>query len=216
MLKKNIGPIIGILCLIAVVCVAAWQYSDAHAYYVEAQTAQVESGKGGSGSSTEIDKSLRTKMKELTGYDDARVKLDDKSAESFFRTIMTWDTYEEYNENRKLVMEKGVEEDSNFLTMFFPEIKIVTDEDGNEYNDIDNGDGKLNMAFGSLSSRVINIDGDVYSYFAEMTVTSGASYKTTSGDKQSIAGTGKCVVTYDIDADGNISNIEGYTLSVAE
>lgn len=213
--KSYVGLIVSVIVLVIVAAVAGLQYSAAKKALSEAETLKLEfdgSGPSAGDSSDVVDKSLRTQMKELTGYDDKRVKTDDMNAEAFFKTILKWDDYEQYNENRQEVIKRGVPEDSNFLQVFFPEIRVATDSEGNTYNTLDNGDKQLNMDFGSLDIRVVGIDGDVYSYFGTLVLTTDTSYERTDGSEHDIVGTGKCIVTYDMDADGNISNLDGYVL----
>lgn len=212
-MKKYIGLVISAVVLVVSIVGVGFSYANAKRGLAEAEQMLLDSEKQlESTVQSEVDKSLRTQIKELTGYDDKRVKTDNMNAEAFFKTLMTWNTYEEYNENRQEAVKRGVAEDSYFLETFFPEVRVVKDADGNEYNTIDNNDQQLNMSLGSLTTRVTKIDGDVYSYFGEMILTTDTSYERSDGSEHDIVGTGKCIVTYDVDADGNITNLDGYVL----
>lgn len=214
-MKRNIGPILGIVFIVIVSLVVGVQYTSAHKELVEAQAAAISANTGGNGSSgvSTADSSLRTKMKEVTGYDYSRVKSDDMTAESLFKSIFTWDTYDEYMENRQQLLDMGVDADSYVMTTFFPELKQVTPDNGDEpYYVVNDGTESLNMAYGSMTSRVTGIDGNVYSYFAEVTITTETSYEKTDGNTQKTVGTAVCVLLYDVDGDGNMTNLDAYTI----
>lgn len=153
---------------------------------------------------------LRT---QVTGLDTARVDGDDKIAEDFLKKILSWNSYEEYEAMRTEVMTEYDLRDSafssnGFLDVFFPKVEVKVDADGNEYNPIDYGfgdAGELNMQYKGLSSHVINISGDNYTYLTEVTISSSAANGGT--------GTGTCVFLYTVDKDGALSNLDAYTVA---
>lgn len=147
-------------------------------------------------------------ISEVTGLDTARVASDNKVADDFFRTIFAWKGGEQYEEARQYCIEKGISEDSPFLTEFFAPINLHED-----YDPLDKGGSPLSMYFGKTDYRkVTSIKDDVYSYFAVVTVTSDATYKTQNGEEKKVEGSGRVVLTYDMDKDGNIKNLDGYTI----
>ena len=78
------------------------------------------------------------------------------------------------------------------------------DEDTGEptFNYIDRN--HLNMKLGKVDPRLVGINGDVYSYFTIVEVSS----VTDTG----IEGTTKCAFLYDVDEKGKLSKIDGMLL----
>ena len=70
-------------------------------------------------------------------------------------------------------------------------------------NPLDDG---RNMRFTAIQTFVMKVNNDVYSYFAQISiVSSGYGGKGTSS--------GQLFATYDVDADGVMSNIQCYVLT---
>lgn len=215
-MKKWVGPILGAVVLLAVGAVSVFQYTEARKALAEAQEAQLQAQKAAEEASpTEsgLDKSLVSQMREVTGYDDSRVRSNKSDAEAFFRTIFDWADYDEYDENRKYALEQGIAEDSPFMTTFFPDV-VQTDESGNQTILYDDDGYALNMSYeGMPEFSVTNISADgVYSYIALVTTSTEAEYETTDGTKKT-ADTAECVLTFDMDEDGNMTNLMGYPVS---
>lgn len=147
--------------------------------------------------------------KTATGLNTERVTKDDAIAKKFLESCMEWSSYEEYNAIREnLKTEYKLADDSSFLKSFMPEVELIESADGTTYNIIDDGsfsmpDG-LNVHYAGMKSYVTNITNDVYSYLAEVTLTT----EVVSGST-----TSQCVFLYQIDGDGVISGIEGYVLN---
>lgn len=140
--------------------------------------------------------------KKATGLDAERVKTDDIIIEKFLKKCLSWKSYDEFKAIREEITESyNFAKDSNFMSVMFPNIE-VTDKDGNVYNRIDVE--SLNMSYDSLKSYVTNISNGVYTYFTEVTVTSTADDNTSSG---------MIVCTYSIDEDGNMMNIDAFTIA---
>lgn len=146
---------------------------------------------------------------EVSGLDTSRVQTDDKAAKDFFEDILSWSSYEEYQAVReRITNEYDLDDSSTLLVNFFPEIEVVTDPDGNEYNIIDamrQSGEPLNLSFVDMSSYVINISGTDYSYFTEVTVSSTAN----NGGMA----TGRCIFLYTVSEDGQLSNLHAYTVA---
>ena len=147
-----------------------------------------------------------TKAK-VTGIDNKRVKTDDGILDAFLKDCFTWSSADEYNAIRKKLADSNVLADNGtFLNVLFPELVEKQDIDGNATNDIDNSIyGQLNLKYDSMKSHVTDIKDGVYSYFTEVTVTSAVKGGTSS--------TGDLIVTYSVDKDGNLSNVDAYTVA---
>lgn len=181
-----------------------------------AKQTQVEQQEEAKKEAVKAEKTWADTVKEVTGLDRTRVETDNQVADDFFRTVFDWKGLREYAKVREyLVNEKQIPEDSPFLQDFFPQVEIVTDEEGNEYDVTDDGGAPLSMYFGNVNyRRVLNISEDeTYSYVAELTVTSDGTYTTTDGTEKSVEGFGTCVIFYDVTKDCVIQNLDGYTLS---
>ena len=142
---------------------------------------------------------------ESTGLDTNRVARDDSIAITFLKKCLTWSSYEEYtNVRNDLMHDYNLKDDSNFLSVFMPEVVNSTTPDGTNYNRIDVFG--YNLSYDKMSSYVTNIsDDDVYSYFAFVTV----SGHTDDGYE----GSTTAAFIYTIDADGNMINIDANAIS---
>lgn len=213
-MKNKIGMIVSVCFVLLVFGITAYRYTDAQRKLVIAEEQSVAAETQQQKKANTTNESRSAEYKDVTGVDVSRVASDDRKVEDFLKYILTWKNYSEYQQKRDAVIKDyHVAEDSHFLTTFFPEIKVIKDKAGNEYNALDDGMEELNLSFGSMYSKVVNIQDDVYSYATVVQVTTDASYRRTDGTDQSIAGTGYCIVTYDTTADGNITNLDGYTVA---
>ena len=91
---------------------------------------------------------------------------------------------------------------------------VQTDESGNQTILYDDDGYALNMAYEGmpeLSVTHISDDG-VYSYIALVTTSTEAEYETSDGTQKK-ADTAECVLTFDMDEDGNMTNLMGYPIS---
>ena len=150
--------------------------------------------------------SLDNTKAQITGIDMNRVRTDDGVAEAFLKKIFTWSSAEEYNNIRDDLANSTFVQNENFLSTLFPELKIEQDVEGNDTNIIDdNIYGQLNMKYDSMTSHVTEINGTTYSYFTEVIVTSEVSDGTSR--------IGNIVVTYSVDKDGNILNLNAYIVA---
>lgn len=209
MKKKNIGMII--LTAVMVCCLAG---SGIYTMGLMNQRSQMESQLAEANTKTtqmkaSVDSTNNQVVSDVTGVDTSRVANDNKIADDFFRTIFAWKGGKQYEEARQYCIEKGIPEDSPFLTEFFAPIKVDDKSDP-----LDRNGNPLSMYYGKTDYRkVTGVKDDVYSYFAVVTVTTDGSYKTQDGQEKKIEGSGRVVMTYDIDADGVISNLDGYTIA---
>lgn len=143
-----------------------------------------------------------------TGLDAARKVQDDKIASSFMDKCLTWSTYKEYTDIRNsLIKDYHLSKDSNFLKVFMPEVVNTKSDDGTDYNRIDVFG--YNLSYDEMESYVTNIseDGDKYSYFTFVTVTSQS--------RNNYEGSAVGAFIYTIDGDGNITDIDASVISGA-
>lgn len=148
-----------------------------------------------------------TKAK-VTGLDTKRVKTDDGIMEAFLKKCFTWSSAEEYRQIRSdLQNSSDLNASGTFVDVLFPELldEVTVDGDGNTNVIDDSIYGKLNMKYDSLKSHVVAIDGTDYSYFTEVTVTSAID--------GGISSTGSVILTYTVDKDGNLSELDAYTVA---
>lgn len=122
-----------------------------------------------------------------------RVSQDREVSETFFKSILTWKTYEEYSRIREMLMENyAISEQDPMMTEFMPKV----DES------MFRGE---NLEYKAQDTYVTDIAGSNYTYFSIVTVSSrGKSGGTADG---------KIGFLYSIDKDGRISNLSAHTLT---
>lgn len=142
---------------------------------------------------------VNTVTKNSFGLDTSRVATDDRIATEIIKTATTWSDADSYNAARtKLRDDYKFTDDSQMLSAFMPEVKDVPlGQDGKMINTI-NAYG-LNMTYVKMHSYVVGIDNGVYSYFTVVDVL--------SKDAQGHTGEGHIIFTYDVDANGAVSNM---------
>lgn len=148
----------------------------------------------------------RDTVQSITGLDSSRVQSDNKIAQDFLKKVLTWDSYEDYNNLREMCLsDYHVDPDSRFMKTFLPEVPLVVSKDGSEYNKIDL-EG-LNSRYESMNTYVRDINestNGTYSYFSFVDA-SVVDSKFTHGES-----TMSLVFLYDVDADGNLLNLDAY------
>lgn len=143
-----------------------------------------------------------TVISEETGSDSERIAADSRMAEQFMRTVFSWETDDEYRSARETIMKDySLTEDSSFMKEFMPDM-TVTSRDGTEYLPIDIL--KLNASFDKIDVRFVNVAGDTYSYFCTVKWYVRGSFGTSESTDS--------MFLFDTDAEGNIKNLEAYTL----
>ena len=142
---------------------------------------------------------VNTVTKNSFGLDISRVATDDRIATEIIKTATTWSDADSYNAARtKLRDDYKFADDSQMLSAFMPEVKDAPlGQDGKMINTI-NAYG-LNMTYVKMHSYVVGIDNGVYSYFTVVDVL--------SKDAQGHSGEGTIIFTYDVDANGTVSNM---------
>lgn len=212
-LKENLGVIIGCLLIVCSLVFAGVNISSQKSELNDAK-AELEQMQGKT-SQTEnkgASKSLREQMKELTGFDYQKKQNDDIEAATFFEGTFNWKDTDEYVEKRKALIEKyKLDEKSDFLTVFMPDIE--TNDEGVPGTVLENNGIAVNMSYENMNSKVVNIAEDgTYSYIATVNVTTNNSYENSKGDKVPVTGAAQAIMTYDCDKDNNIKNVNGYII----
>lgn len=200
-----------IICVIVAVCVLLGNMIVNNVVYsrnlseksnqIQSLTAQIEKNR------VLANQSLNDTKAKVSGLDMNRVRTDDGIAETFFTKIFTWSSAAEYNVIRDNLLQSDMLDTNNsLLTTVFPELKKEQDVDGGSSNIIDDSIyGQLNMTYDSMTSHVIGIDDTTYFYFTEVTVLSQVD--------DGISNAGEIVVTYSVNKDGQISDLNAYTVA---
>lgn len=136
-------------------------------------------------------------VQQATGLVQERKDSDDSKVSTFMNTTVTWSSFDEYTSKRQSVIDT-YNPDQAFLDMFFPEVGVAVAADGTVYNRIDVSN--LSMMYSGMRSYVVNMEGGTYSYLAVVNVMYG------NGNEDSEV---SFVLTYNVDANGNISNLKG-------
>ena len=142
---------------------------------------------------------VSTVTKNSFGLDTSRVATDDRLASQIIKTATTWSDSESYTNARNTLRDEyNIAEDSYLLTTFMPESEnMPLGQGGKMINTIDAYG--LNMTYVNMHSYVVGIDNGVYSYFTVVDVL--------SKDAQGHTGEGHIIFTYDVDANGAVSNM---------
>jgi hypothetical protein len=142
---------------------------------------------------------VNTVTKNSFGLDTSRVATDDRLVSQIIKTATTWSDSESYTNARNTLRDEyKIAEDSYLLTTFMPKSESMPlGQGGKMINNIDAYG--LNMTYVNMHSYVVNIDNGVYSYFTVVDVL--------SKDAQGHTGEGNIIFTYDVDANGVVSNM---------
>ena len=142
---------------------------------------------------------VNTVTKNSFGLDTSRVATDDRLASQIIKTATTWSDSESYDKARNTLRDEyKIAEDSYLLTTFMPKSESMPlGQGGKMINTIDAYG--LNMTYVNMHSYVVGIDNGVYSYFTVVDVL--------SKDAQGHTGEGNIIFTYDVDANGAVSNM---------
>lgn len=141
-------------------------------------------------------------LDKVTGLDLTRQKHDDELAEKIMSDIFTWDNYETYNDTREKMLDT-YKMDERVVNRLMPKVPEVIVGEGRTINEIDAN--KANMSFEKLKSYVVKISGTDYSYITEVSVE--------SSDRADNTATGKILMTYNVSINGQVTNLNGFTLS---
>lgn len=142
---------------------------------------------------------VNTVTKNSFGLDTSRVATDDRLVSQIIKTATTWSDSKSYTNARNTLRDDyKISEDSYLLTTFMPKSESMPlGQGGKMINNIDSYG--LNMTYVKMHSYVVGIDNGVYSYFTVVDVL--------SKDVQGHSGEGNIIFTYDVDANGTVSNM---------
>lgn len=142
---------------------------------------------------------VNTVTKNSFGLDTSRVATDDRLVSQIIKTATTWSDSESYTNARNTLRDEyKIAEDSYLLTTFMPKSEnMPLGQGGKMINNIDAYG--LNMTYVNMHSYVVGVDNGVYSYFTVVDVL--------SKDVQGHSGEGNIIFTYDVDANGTVSNM---------
>lgn len=204
--------ILSVVFLAIISLISVLNYNSTHRELVAAQEAEVQYQTKEQAKQANV--GMKNVLGDATGLDTERLVKDDMAAEVMIRSIVDWKNYDAYMSNREKAMKDyNIPADSNFAKYFMPPLEKLKDADGNDYYNYRDGGKELNMSFASKSSNVINIDGDVYTYLTEVSVTIDSSYEDSHGTEHDISGVGSCVFRYDVDGTGKVTNVDAYTVA---
>lgn len=142
---------------------------------------------------------VNTVTKNSFGLDISRVATDDRLASQIIKTATTWSDSESYDKARNTLRDDyKISEDSYLLTTFMPKSENMPLGQGGKMINTINAYG-LNMTYVKMHSYVVGVDNGVYSYFTVVDVL--------SKDAQGHSGEGTIIFTYDVDANGAVSNM---------
>lgn len=142
---------------------------------------------------------VNTVTKNSFGVDTSRIATDDRIVTEIIKVATTWSDSDSYKTARNTLRDDyKFTDDSQMLSTFMPEVQDAPlGQDGKMINTIDAYG--LNMTYVKMHSYVVNIDNGVYSYFTVVNVL--------SKDAQGHTGEGNVIFTYDVDANGAVSNM---------
>lgn len=141
-------------------------------------------------------------LDKVTGLDLNRQKQDDEKAAEVFKSIFTWNSYKTYNDVKAKMLNE-YEMNEGVVKRLMPEVPEIVSEGNKKINEIDAN--KLSMNYVNLQSYVVKISGTDYSYITEVTVE--------SSDRTGNKASGKVLMSYDVAMNGQISNMNGFTLA---
>ena len=141
-------------------------------------------------------------LRKAVGIDDERLSRDETVIDDFLKSVMSWSSFDEYMGVRDMLKSKyGLDDKSDVLTVFMPEIPNEVSNDGKtNYNRIDTYGLHISYDKCDIYNTNIVATDYVYTIFAKWH---------TSDDKGSV-GNASTIFTMMIDYDGNISDIHAF------
>lgn len=209
MRNSTIGVIIIMIIVIALTAVGSNIYTNYWSKKLDEQENQIYDLQNQLDIKSQTASAGQTQLVlDTTGLSEERKATDDAIAEAFAKRVLTWDNGKDYDAMREEIKsEYDLTEDSDFMQVFLHKYNNPVQPNGETIYYIDTHE--INCQFESLESYVTNIQNDkngLYSYFAFV--------RFSSSDKGGNEGFATVIMTYDIDADGNLTNIHGYTPSL--
>lgn len=162
--------ILGFLTLVVLIVCVSFNGGQARRLRdIQAQTSQLQSNL----------KVLEQKSKEKneatvlpSGLNTSRFESDREAMDAFLKEILTFDSYEEYNEIRlKLISDYGFNPSEEFLRIFYQE---TTDEaeTPDRYQYLKLADGNYQLSMEKFTPYIIRIDNGEYTYLCDVTAKS--------------------------------------------
>lgn len=196
MRNRNMPYILGLVaCLVVVLVVTAVSGSGVRSLERELSAQQTEMADLGNQISvkrTQVNQGTQGVATQVTGIDLARVQKDNEIAKELISKVTTWSSQAEYDALREeMMLTYHLEARDRFMSTFLP---ATTDIDALQ----------LNCHYSNMKAMVSNIAGAKYSYFTVVTA---------SGSRSGATASFNFIMTYDIDGNGNLSNLSAYTLA---
>lgn len=166
--KRN-ALLIGVSAAAVIVLIMAMNVSSSRSETLDKQHSEILSLEQSLETNTESkDADYAGVIRQATGGIDAKHRAEDEAAaEKLFRTALTWDGMSEYLDTRETVMRVyGLKENSPFMSTFMPgEIQgaVRTAPDGSTHYA---HDADINSSYDGMDAVVTGVNGDVYSYWA--------------------------------------------------
>ena len=110
----------------------------------------------------------------VSEIDLGRKESDDRVAAKMFRYATTWNSAESYDTARSMLLHEFpyIEESCELLEYFFPPLNVIQTTDASGQLVYDPFTTGMNLSFVSMNTQVFDVDGDIYTYFAEIVVQS--------------------------------------------
>lgn len=140
----------------------------------------------------------------VTGADYERMERDGKIIESFLDEALTWSSSAEYELTRQSILkEYNLDEESSFFKIFMPPDLRITQKDGTVVSYIDTHGS--NCMFESVQSMYRGAVGTTYRYFGIV--------EWSAADSIGQEAVSEAIILYEVDSDGGLHNLEGYSIA---
>lgn len=139
---------------------------------------------------------------EVLGTSAQRIDTDTTLIRDFVSTMATWSTGEEYAAARESLTRKyGVDENSQFMQVYFQEPIFNTDSSGNRIYYVDTQG--LNSSLASMDVKPLGVVGTEYRYMVLADLGSSSNDGKGSANKTS-------VIYLSVDGEGTVREVSGY------
>ena len=139
---------------------------------------------------------------DVLGTNGARIEDDTVLIREFLQTVTTWETGEEYEAARESVIRRyALDEESQFMQVYFQEPVYNTDSSGNRYYVVDTQG--LNSALSSIDVLPLGVTGTEYRYMVLTDISSTSDDGEANASKTS-------VIYLTLDGEGTFSDVSGF------
>lgn len=139
---------------------------------------------------------------EALGTNAGRIDADTVLIREFLQTVTTWETGEEYEAARESVLRRyALDEESQFMQVYFQEPVYNTDSSGNRYYVVDTQG--LNSALSSIDVLPLGVTGTEYRYMVLTDISSTSDDGEANASKTS-------VIYLTLDGEGTFSEVSGF------